>query len=283
MSRFRGALNLRRETADSPPVPLTFFAHQAPFLPIARRWPRHVDGLALVVGTMAPDFAYVLAGTPLHVWAHELPGLVAFCLPATLVVSWLIARVLARPVAAHLPELGAFRLQDYRGLAAHRFHPVRTVVWAVLGAFGHSALDSLGHSWGWPVRTFPWMQTVVLDGTFLDRPWKLYRVLQWTGHLGLTPLAIWMLYRYGQARWFAASAALVEPFHADRGSHLRLWSSAAIGFAATAAWSLLAPQDTSATILRLAGGGFVGLVLGALLVRRREERALEVPAELERT
>lgn len=264
-------------------MPLTFFAHQAPFLPIARRWPGRVDGLALVVGTMAPDFAYVLAGTPLHVWAHVMPGLVTFCLPATLAVCWLIARVLARPVAAHLPELGAFRLKDYRGLAAHRFHPLRTVVWAVLGAFGHSALDSIGHSWGWPVRTFSCLHTVVFDGAFLGRPWKLYRVVQWAGHLALTPLAIWMLYRYGKARWFAASAALVAPFPADRSSHLRLWGSAALGLAATVTWSVLAPQDTSATILRLPGGGFVGLVLGALWVRRREERALELPAELERT
>ena len=31
-------------------MPLTFFAHQGPFLPIARRWPQAVDGVALGLG-----------------------------------------------------------------------------------------------------------------------------------------------------------------------------------------------------------------------------------------
>jgi Domain of unknown function (DUF4184) len=44
-------------------MPFTFFAHQAPFLPMARRWPRLIDGTALIVGTMAPDLAYALNGT----------------------------------------------------------------------------------------------------------------------------------------------------------------------------------------------------------------------------
>jgi hypothetical protein len=42
-------------------MPVTFFAHQAPVLPIARRWPQATEGIALIVGSMAPDIAYVFS------------------------------------------------------------------------------------------------------------------------------------------------------------------------------------------------------------------------------
>ena len=81
-------------------MPVTFLAHQAPVLPIAQRWPDRTDGVALVVGSMAPDFAYVLNGSRWEVWAHGLPAVVVFCVPATFVVGWLIVRVLAPVVPA---------------------------------------------------------------------------------------------------------------------------------------------------------------------------------------
>ena len=136
-------------------MPFVYLAHQAPFLPIARRWPQRIDGLTFLVGTMSPDFAYALTGTPLQVRAHGFPWLAAFCVPATLAASWLIARVLARVVAAHVPALGGFQLHDYRGLAAHRFLPIRATLWAFLGACTHAGLDHLGHEWGWPAQHWP--------------------------------------------------------------------------------------------------------------------------------
>jgi hypothetical protein len=42
-------------------MPVTFFAHQAPVLPIARRWPQATEGIALIVGSMALDIAYVFS------------------------------------------------------------------------------------------------------------------------------------------------------------------------------------------------------------------------------
>ena len=44
-------------------MPFTFFAHQAPVLPVAWAWPNATDGVALVIGSMAPDLAYVLNGS----------------------------------------------------------------------------------------------------------------------------------------------------------------------------------------------------------------------------
>ncbi|HET7456508.1 MAG TPA: DUF4184 family protein, partial [Gemmatimonadaceae bacterium] len=41
---------------------------------------------ALVVGTMAPDFEYLIHLRPLALWGHSAVGLFAFCLPAGLAV-----------------------------------------------------------------------------------------------------------------------------------------------------------------------------------------------------
>lgn len=98
-----------------------------------------MDGVALVIGTMAPDLAYALNGSRLRVWAHGFPGVVTFRIPATLIVSWIVARILAPVVADHLPDLGRFHLPDWRGLATHRFVLWKTVVWAELGALSRWA------------------------------------------------------------------------------------------------------------------------------------------------
>jgi len=52
---------------------------------------------------------------------------------------------MAPVVPDHLPDLGQFHLHDYRGLAAHRFHFVRFIVWSELGALSHVSLDEFTH------------------------------------------------------------------------------------------------------------------------------------------
>src|SRR3954467_3332296 len=63
-------------------MPFTYLAHQAPALALKRRWPRSFDGVALALGTMAPDWAYALAGSRLAFDAHSALGVVLFCTPA---------------------------------------------------------------------------------------------------------------------------------------------------------------------------------------------------------
>ena len=253
-------------------MPLIYLAHQAPLLPLVRRWPRRVDGLALMVGSMAPDFAYALNGTRFELFAHVWPGLVTFCVPVTLVVAWLVARGLARVVAGHLPELGGFHLGDYRALAAHRFEPVRAVLSALAGALSHALLDALGHGWGWPAQHLAFYREPLFATTFLGRPWTVYRLVQYAGHLGLTPLCLWWLYRYGRERWLAAEAAAVAPFRGNRRTHLVLWSSMLTGLALATRCVPPASDDGGLLILRLSTGTFLGLLLGATVARRIESK-----------
>jgi len=127
-----------------PVVPLTFPSHPAAVLPLKLWRPHWFDGVALVVGSMAPDLGYVLDGSGLPVWpfSHQITGLVGWCLPLTLLLAWLIRR--AAPVlAVHLPEAGPLALRDYGALGAVRHRWLLTVVSTLLGAASHLLLDQL--------------------------------------------------------------------------------------------------------------------------------------------
>src|SRR5690349_25113242 len=98
-------------------MPLTFLSHQAVVLPLKIAAPRAVSGTALVLGSMAPDVEYFLRGYPTATVSHTWLGQLTFCLPVTLLLFWIVTRVIAEPAAAHAPELGDLRLQDYALIA----------------------------------------------------------------------------------------------------------------------------------------------------------------------
>ena len=76
-------------------MPVTFLAHQAPVLPLKRRWPG-LDGVALVVGSTVPDLARAterlpvlyLYGTPTWFDGHRPDQLGSWCLVVGLLHQW---------------------------------------------------------------------------------------------------------------------------------------------------------------------------------------------------
>lgn len=248
------------------PMPLTFFAHQAPVLPIARRWRGRIDGVTLVIGSMAPDMAYVLDGSRFSLWAHELPWLVVFCVPVTLVVSWLVARVISPVMWDHLPAMGPFRLHDYRGLGAHRFRWASAIAGALIGALSHVALDHFTHDWGWFARNVDWYSSVLVDDV-LGRRWTVFGVLQYAGHVVGSVLCCWMLLRLGRERWMAAAAERVRRYPVSLRSTVVLAAGTAAGAAAGVAWALGASAGSASAILRAAGVTFVALAATSASLR----------------
>jgi hypothetical protein len=95
-------------------MPATFPAHPAAVLSLKLWRPAWFDGVALTLGSMAPDLAYTLDGSwlerpfpgipPLWQLAHSLPWFLAWALPVTLLLCALI-RFSAPSLAAHLPAL----------------------------------------------------------------------------------------------------------------------------------------------------------------------------------
>jgi hypothetical protein len=125
-------------------MPLTFLSHQAVVLPLKIAAPRAVSGTALVLGSMAPDVEYFLRGYPTATVSHSWVGQLTFCLPVTLVLFWLVTRVIAEPAAAHVPDWGDLQLADYALLArqpAGIGHSGVVVLSALIGSASHLLLD----------------------------------------------------------------------------------------------------------------------------------------------
>ncbi len=136
-------------------MPATFPAHPAAVLPVKLRWPRRFDGVALVVGSMAPDLSYPAVGLlpvpDTHAWA----ALLWWCLPVTVLATWLV-RWAAPGAAVHLPARW-FALPDYGAIGSVR-HRWYVVAWSALfGAGTHLSWDSFTH--GRSARLLPALGT----------------------------------------------------------------------------------------------------------------------------
>ncbi len=140
-------------------MPLTLPTHPIAVVPLKLWRPRWFDGVALVIGSIAPDLAYATYGFRETVRTHNLLALVWWSLPVTLIAAWL-ARWAAPAIAAHLPGGGPLRLRDYGVLGVVRHPWYVTVVSALLGAFSHLAWDALTHpGYVAPLRREVWPGT----------------------------------------------------------------------------------------------------------------------------
>ncbi len=253
-------------------MPLTFLAHQGPLLPIARRWPNAVDGLALMIASMAPDLTYVLVGTRFEVRSHELPAALVVCVPLALVIVWLVARVLAPVVPDHVPQLDArntFDFASYRGLATHQTGVIRSVLWASAGSLSHVGIDQFTHDWGWAARHFPWFGQPLGGAQFAGRGWSPARIAQYTGHVGFTLLAVFLLASYARSGWFRARADTVARFPVTAISQLVVWGFTGFGIVIAGAIGSLNNPSWVVVFMRCVGGAFVGMCVGAAILKPR--------------
>ena len=172
-------------------MPATIPSHQAAVLALKVRFPDRFDGVALIVGSAAPDIGYVLAGIaepPSHAW-HSL---VWFHLPVVVAVSWVVRRA-APVVAAHLPAA----LRDYGVLGSVR-HPVSVTAWsAVLGALTHQVWDALTHPYMLFVSTSAYLPA--MHGTAVaGLPW--WRIVHLLSELVGVVIVVALLIHIGRRR-----------------------------------------------------------------------------------
>jgi len=179
-------------------MPFTFFAHQTVVIPLKWAKPRWFDGTALCIGSMAPDFAYALEGTPLSFHSHNLPAQFTFSLPFALLTSRFFRARLAEPIGAQLPGIWGAEL---RALAASRHALWVSAVSALLGGLSHLFLDGLTHAQGWAVLRSPSLRAVVATWNGIEL--HLYGALQYFGHTFGTLLGLYMVVQLVRRRQFA--------------------------------------------------------------------------------
>jgi hypothetical protein len=154
-------------------MPFTL-SHAAAVLPLYGLSKSRLPLSALVIGSMAPDFAYF---TPLDfgLASHSIAGLFWFCWPAGL-VAWLVyVRLLERPTIALLPDAWRAQLSPFDESISVSVL-ARVSIALLLGAATHIVWDSFTHATSPVVAATPALRAVVLQ--INGSPVRVYNVLQ---------------------------------------------------------------------------------------------------------
>jgi hypothetical protein len=188
-------------------MPLTP-AHTAAAWPLGRLLPSlPLD--ALVIGTMVPDFQYLLELAPRGRFGHSPLGLLAFCLPVGL-LTWALYRQVVRPAGLLLAPPGL-----RASLVAGHTTVLPVIVAVLLGAASHVFWDSFTHAQGWAVHRIPALSTAVhLEGV---GDMALFKLLQHGSTiLGITAVTIWAW------RWFRRQPRSARIYDQKSGSRALL-------------------------------------------------------------
>jgi len=166
-------------------------AHAAAVLPLRRF---NLVWSAFIIGSMAPDFPYIVGNVHYRELGHQFPGLVVFTIPASLFALWLFHDVIKRPVIQLMPAAMQERLRDQRGdfsfLPASRFLAILGSI--VLGIASHLIWDSFTHAYSWPWRHSSFLQSWVRIPVLNHRV-PMYSTLQYGSTIfGMLALAIWV-------------------------------------------------------------------------------------------
>jgi hypothetical protein len=147
-------------------MPFMIASHQAPVLPLKRWKPAWFSGLGLVLGTMAPDLAFVFRldeiGSPA---SHSFLGQLYLTVPLVLVLHALATGLVFPWLLPHMPDGPPFHSH-----ALARCHPAtdarslfRVALSGLVGGLTHVTLDGFTHGnhAGWALALVPALATPV--------------------------------------------------------------------------------------------------------------------------
>lgn len=177
-------------------MPLTF-AHPAAVLPFSRK-SKYVNFLAMILGSMAPDFEYFLHGRPYGEIGHTAYGFFVFNLPMVIIVYLVYVTFIHKTLHRHLPSF----LQEAAPEKAPSTKSLRIVVFVYSALFGmltHVVWDSFTHLGGFIVT-----QLSVLTYSFqlFDFSIPVFKLLQHGSTVvGLAAIFFYLVYRARKRRY----------------------------------------------------------------------------------
>lgn len=169
-------------------MPFTI-SHAAAVLPLQRITRSRIPLAAMMIGSMAPDFAFfVPTALVTRDFTHDFAGLVQFCWPVALLLWLVFVKVLERPTIEILPS--PWRERVPRSLPVTPRSLLLASIGILIGGTTHIALDAFTHG-GTPVgQLFPVLNSVAFE--FHGRVVRVFGVMQLlTSIVGLLALAYW--------------------------------------------------------------------------------------------
>ena len=169
-------------------------AHAAAALPFRRS--RLVPS-ALVIGTCAPDFEYLLRLAPRGRFGHTPLGALVLTLPVALLVLWMFHAFVKQPAAILLPEAVRHRLphtsDKFRFGGPAGF--LLIIASILVGIATHLLWDSFTHPNTWPCRHWEILRQPFILPIIGEMP--LFKILQHSSTVvGMVIVAAWLLLWY---------------------------------------------------------------------------------------
>lgn len=174
-------------------MPFTF-AHPAAVIPLNRKFNKHLDFTALVLGSMAPDFEYFLWAKPLATIGHRWDGFIIINLPICLLLAYLFHCLVKKPMLTCLPSSlskymmpvinQAWSLKSFKALIVFMYS-------SILGMCTHVLWDGFTHKTGYFVERFSFLLREV---SVLEFKIPIYKLAQHTSTVVGLSIIIYILY-----------------------------------------------------------------------------------------
>jgi len=262
-------------------MPATILSHQALVLPLKWRWPHRFSGIALCLGSMAPDLAFIARMSDDSVFSHTLAAQLWYTVPTTMGLVWLLTGLLLPTLLPYLRDHSWWQFHHLAALESPRGWRGWTsvAVSALIGGFSHVLIDGITHGnhTGWLVPYLPFLRTMV---PHIGGPMPLHDVLQlWlTIVFALASALMWrvMVRRQLLWQWRGKTMTMLPRMPRAAGTGLLLLCGVAAIHGAVVGYQL----RHSDSVKRLAAGvGFgmldfalVALCLAATALRSRARR-----------
>lgn len=261
-------------------MPMTVLSHQALVLPLKMRWPHRFSGLALVIGSMAPDLEFIATLRDDWVISHTVSAQLWFTVPITMAAVWLVCTILLPVILPFVRDHPAWRLHDLAALETPRgwrgWGSVAISGW--IGGMSHVVLDGITHGnhSGWLVRWFPVLRTPV---PHLGGEAPLHDALQlWlTLLLGLATIVMWRVIARERHlwRWRRRAVRTLPRMPRSTAGTLILVCLLAASYGAVLGRSLRWGESDKLLAAGMAFGAvdfaFGAMVLSAIALRRRRQ------------
>lgn len=164
-------------------------SHAAAVLPLRKLGGSRLPLVALVIGSMSPDFAYFFPLDLGRTSTHDFDGILLFCWPVSLALWLLYVHLVERPTIDLLPAEWRARMPRSDATPSLRMYAFASLA-VILGALTHVAWDAFTHANTTITNAFPALSAEVF--TFRGRTVRVFLVLQYLSSvIGLCGLAIW--------------------------------------------------------------------------------------------
>ena len=139
-------------------MPNAFFSHQVPGLLIKNKFPKWIDGTAICIAAMVPDFNVFIdlfSSFRFRNLTHSLLGLVIWGFPITIILTLIFANYISTKIARISEKQGfVFKILRYLGFDEFKFIQKKKVTLkfilivfysSLIGGFTHLVLDLPAH------------------------------------------------------------------------------------------------------------------------------------------